>query len=112
MPFCREPVTEDTANWNPDATAPATRPEGSEPEAGDVAGMSFEQALGELERIVQELERGQLDLDAAIRAYERGSQLKAHCTAKLREAQLRVERISLASDGKVEALPVDLDERA
>jgi exodeoxyribonuclease VII small subunit len=99
-------VTEETANWNP-PTDPAARPE---QEAGsDVAGMSFEQALGELERIVQELERGQLDLDAAIRAYERGSQLKAHCTAKLREAQLRVERISLAADGKAEGLPVELD---
>jgi exodeoxyribonuclease VII small subunit len=99
-------VTEDTANWNP-PSEPAPRPE--QEAAGNVAGMTFEQALGELERIVQELERGQLDLDAAIKAYERGSQLKAHCTAKLREAQLRVERISLASDGKAEALPVDLD---
>jgi exodeoxyribonuclease VII small subunit len=105
-------VTEDNANWNPAATAPASRAEGSEQAPGDVAGMSFEQALGELERIVQELERGQLDLDAAIRAYERGSQLKAHCTTKLREAQLRVERISLTSDGNVQAEPVDLDERA
>jgi len=103
-------VTEETANWNSAASDPEPRAEGGEQEgAGDVAGMTFEQALGELERIVQELERGQLDLDAAIKAYERGSQLKAHCTAKLREAQLRVERISLASDGKAEALPVDLD---
>jgi exodeoxyribonuclease VII small subunit len=99
-------VTEETANWNPPSD-PAARPE--QEAAGDVAGMTFEQALGELERIVQELERGQLDLDAAIRAYERGSQLKAHCTAKLREAQLRVERISLAGDGRAEALPVELD---
>ncbi|MEM7022931.1 MAG: exodeoxyribonuclease VII small subunit [Pseudomonadota bacterium] len=75
----------------------------------EVAAMSFEQALGELERIVQELERGQLDLDAAINAYERGSELKAHCSAKLREAQLRVERISLAADGKAQAEPVELD---
>jgi exodeoxyribonuclease VII small subunit len=95
-------VTEETANWN-SPSDPAPRPE------HDVAGMTFEQALGELERIVQELERGQLDLDAAIKAYERGSQLKAHCTAKLREAQLRVERISLASDGNAQAEPVDLD---
>jgi exodeoxyribonuclease VII small subunit len=103
-------VTEETANWNSAASDPEPPAEGSEQEgADDVAGMTFEQALGELERIVQELERGQLDLDAAIKAYERGSQLKAHCTAKLREAQLRVERISLASNGKVEALPVDLD---
>ena len=100
-------MTEETTNWNPAASDPAPRPE--QEVASDVAGMTFEQALGELERIVQELERGQLDLDAAIKAYERGSQLKAHCTAKLREAQLRVERISLASDGKAHAEPVDLD---
>lgn len=103
-------MTEETANWNPAASEAEPRAEPSEQEiACDVAGMTFEQALGELERIVQELERGQLDLDAAIKAYERGSQLKAHCTAKLREAQLRVERISLASDGKAHAEPVDLD---
>ena len=98
-------MTEDTANWNASGDPPAAAPE--EELAGDVAGMSFEQALGELERIVQELERGQLDLDAAIRAYERGSQLKAHCSTKLREAQLRVERISLASDGTAQATPVE-----
>jgi exodeoxyribonuclease VII small subunit len=100
-------VTEETANWNPAAGDPAPRPD--QDVASDVAGMTFEQALGELERIVQELERGQLDLDAAIKAYERGSQLKAHCSAKLREAQLRVERISLAGDGKVQTEPVDLE---
>jgi len=97
-------VSEDTANWN--TPAPAEAPQ---QEPGDVAGMSFEQALGELEGIVQELERGQLDLDAAIKAYERGSQLKAHCSTKLREAQLRVERISLASDGSAQVQPVEPD---
>jgi exodeoxyribonuclease VII small subunit len=102
-------VTEETADWNSPAGEPEPRVEGEQEVAGDVAVMTFEQALGELERIVQELERGQLDLDAAIRAYERGSQLKAHCTTKLREAQLRVERISLASNGKPHAEPVDLD---
>ena len=100
-------VTEETANWS--SAAGEQEPRAEQEVACDVAGMTFEQALGELERIVQELERGQLDLDAAIKAYERGSQLKAHCTAKLREAQLRVERISLASDGKAHAEPVDLD---
>jgi exodeoxyribonuclease VII small subunit len=102
-------VTEDTANWNAATGEPEPHPGRDEEVAGDVAAMTFEQALGELERIVQELERGQLDLDAAIRAYERGSQLKAHCTAKLREAQLRVERISLASNGEAHAEPIDLD---
>jgi exodeoxyribonuclease VII small subunit len=103
-------LTEDTANWDSPASEPASPPQGAEAElAADVAGMTFEQALGELERIVQELERGQLDLDAAIKAYERGSRLKAHCTTKLREAQLRVERISLAGNGEPSTEPVELD---
>lgn len=74
----------------------------------DVVSMTFEQALAALESIVQDLERGQLDLDSAIRAYERGTELKKHCEAKLREAQLRVEKISLGEDGQVRADPTDL----
>ena len=100
-------MTEDTANWNtpPDAGA-VSNPADSAPE--DVTQMTFEQALAELERIVQELERGQLDLDAAIKAYERGTKLKTHCEAKLREAQLRVEKISLTDDGNARAEPIEL----
>ena len=59
-----------------------------------VTDMSFEDALAELESIVQKLERGQLDLDGAIRAYERGTELRHHCAGKLREAELRVEKLS------------------
>ena len=69
--------------------------------------MSFEQALAELEKIVQDLERGQLDLEAAIQAYERGTALKEHCRQKLQEAQLRVERIALGPDGSVRTEPMD-----
>ena len=104
-------VSEETPNWNtlPAQAAPEEQAESASPElAGDVAGMSFEQALAELERIVQDLERGQLDLDAAITAYERGTQLKLHCEGKLREAQLRVEKISLGPDGRARAEPTDL----
>ena len=68
-----------------------------------VAAMSFEQSLKELEQIVQDLERGQLDLDAAIKAYERGTMLKGHCESKLKEAQLRVDKITVGHDGKVGA---------
>ena len=68
-----------------------------------VAAMSFEQSLKELEQIVQDLERGQLDLDAAIKAYERGTMLKGHCESKLKEAQLRVDKIAVGQDGKVGA---------
>ncbi len=75
--------------------------------AADVVGMSFEQALAELEKIVQDLERGQLDLEAAIQAYERGTALKAHCQRKLQEAQLRVEKITLGPDGSARTEPMD-----
>ena len=73
------------------------------------ADMSFEQALSELEQIVQDLERGQLDLDAAIHAYERGTLLKAHCDSKLKEAQLRVDKITVGLDGNVSVEPAALD---
>jgi len=66
-----------------------------------LAELSFEEALAELERIVQQLERGQLDLETAIRAYERGTELRRHCEAKLREARLRVERIAFDEEGRV-----------
>lgn len=65
----------------------------------DVASLSFEQALGELERIVQQLERGDVALEDSIRMYERGAALKAHCETKLRDAQLKVEQIVLGPDG-------------
>jgi len=73
-----------------------------------LSAMSFEQALSELEQIVQDLERGQLDLDAAIKAYERGTLLKAHCDGKLKEAQLRVDKITVGQDGKVKSEPAAL----
>jgi exodeoxyribonuclease VII small subunit len=102
-------VSEETPNWSapPDQAGAAEQPGGGElPQ--DVVRMTFEQALAELERIVQDLERGQLDLDAAITAYERGTQLKVHCEGKLREAQIRVEKISLGPDGRARAEPSDL----
>jgi len=76
---------------------------------GALTGMTFEQALGELEQIVQDLERGQLDLDAAIKAYERGTLLKTHCDGKLKEAQLRVDKITVGQDGTVSSEPATLD---
>ncbi|MCS6778877.1 MAG: exodeoxyribonuclease VII small subunit [Geminicoccaceae bacterium] len=72
-----------------------------EPAAGDkpIAAMSFEEAIAELEALVQKLERGQLDLEASIAAYERGTALRRHCAEKLREAELRVEKLSFERDG-------------
>ncbi len=65
----------------------------------DIATMSFEDALRELEQIVQKLEGGDVPLDDSIRIYERGAALKAHCEARLREAELKVEKIVLGADG-------------
>lgn len=66
----------------------------------DVASMSFEQALGELEQIVQKLESGKAPLAESISIYERGEALKGHCEALLKAAETRIEKITLSRDGK------------
>jgi exodeoxyribonuclease VII small subunit len=76
---------------------------------GDIAAMSFEEALAELEQIVRRLEGGQVKLDEAIQSYERGAQLKQHCERKLNEAQQRVDRIVIGPDGAIAAEPAKLD---
>ena len=75
----------------------------------DIAGLSFEEALEELRSIVGRLESGEGKLDDAITAYERGALLKRHCEAKLREAQEKIEKISLKADGSVGTEPFDID---
>jgi exodeoxyribonuclease VII small subunit len=70
-----------------------------------IAGLSFEQALRELEGIVARLEGGQVDLEESISIYERGSQLRAHCDAILKDAQAKVEKIVVGADGSVSAVP-------
>ena len=77
-------------------------------QSADVAGLSFEEALTELERIVRQLEEGKGKLDDAIDAYSRGVALKRHCEAKLTEAQTRVDQIVLGPDGAISAKPVEL----
>ncbi len=75
----------------------------------DIANMSFEAALAELEAIVRKLEEGKGDLDQAIKSYERGAALKLHCEAKLQEARMRVEKIVIGPDGAAAAEPAELD---
>ena len=60
---------------------------------------SFEDALRELETIVTSLERGDVSLDDAIAAFERGTALKAHCQARLEEARMKVEQIKVPANG-------------
>ncbi|PTS88088.1 MULTISPECIES: exodeoxyribonuclease VII small subunit [unclassified Caulobacter] len=73
----------------------------------DLAGLSFEQALAELETIVSRLESGQAPLEQSIDLYERGAILKAHCEKKLEAARLKVEKIVLGQGGAVSAEPAD-----
>jgi exodeoxyribonuclease VII small subunit len=75
----------------------------------DIAAMSFEAALTELETIVKRLETGNAKLDDAISSYERGALLKRHCEAKLREAQSRVDRIVIGADGSPSLEKLALD---
>ena len=78
--------------------------------AEDIASLSFEQALAQLEEIVAKLESGQTELERSIELYERGARLKAHCEARLRAAQLRVEKIVVGRDGQAAgAEPADFD---
>jgi len=76
--------------------------------AKDIAGLSFEEALKELEGIVQQLERGQVKLDDAIAFYERGTLLKRHCEDKLKEAKMKVDKIVLSADGSVGSEPAKI----
>lgn len=77
--------------------------------SADIAKMSFEDALAELEDIVRTLEGGKGKLEEAITAYERGAQLKAHCETKLKEAQAKVEKISLGAGGEAVTEPANID---
>jgi exodeoxyribonuclease VII small subunit len=73
----------------------------------EVGGLSFEAALRELETIVARLEQGEVDLEDSIALYERGQALKAHCEAKLKAAEGRLEKIVLGAAGADGTVPMD-----
>lgn len=77
-------------------------------ESQPIADLSFEAALAELEKIVQQLESGDVELEKSIAIYERGAALKAHCETKLREAELKVEKIVLDDKGQARTEDADL----
>lgn len=64
-----------------------------------VTEMSFEQAMSELEKVLGQLERGDVALDESIALYERGAALKKRCEDKLKEAEEKVAAITLDGDG-------------
>ena len=76
----------------------------------DVKKMPFERAIEELESIVKRLEEGKVPLEESVAIYERGEALKARCEELLRQAEARVEKITLGADGKpTGSEPLDVD---
>jgi exodeoxyribonuclease VII small subunit len=67
--------------------------------AEDLTALSFEDALKRLEAIVQRLESGDASLDESITLYTEGDKLRAQCEARLKDAQARIDKISLGADG-------------
>ena len=65
----------------------------------DIASMSFEQAMEQLEKIVASLETGDVPLNRSIEIYERGEALKGHCEKLLKAAEDRIEKIRLDRNG-------------
>ena len=72
-----------------------------------VEEMSFEDAMRELEKVVSDLERGDVPLEQSIALYERGAQLKQRCQTKLKEAEEKVALITEEADGNLGLKPVD-----
>lgn len=72
-------------------------------EAKSTENMSFEEALEELTTLVKQLDSDQANLTEAIGSFERGVELKNHCEKKLKEARLKVEKISKSASGEIVA---------
>ena len=76
----------------------------------DIATLPFEKALAQLEEIVNKLESGKVDLDQSIAIYERGNALKKHCETLLKDAEARIEKITLKPDGTLGGTtPLDVE---
>lgn len=76
----------------------------------DVEKLSFEEALKQLEEIVRQLESGEAPLEKSIELYERGTALKAHCEARLKLAEAKVEKITLSASGEASGTaPLDIE---
>jgi exodeoxyribonuclease VII small subunit len=66
----------------------------------DIKEMSFERALKELEAIVGRLERGDVELEESITIYERGESLRNHCDRLLKQAEAKVEKLTVGQNGE------------
>jgi exodeoxyribonuclease VII small subunit len=86
----------------------------------DAEPKDFEEALARLEGIVKELEKGDLALESSLARYEQGVRLARFCSAKLEEAEKRIELLQLNEAGEprrdaagaLRTRPLDFDEDA
>jgi exodeoxyribonuclease VII small subunit len=77
---------------------------------GDVGQLSFERAIEELESIVRRLEDGKVPLEESVAIYERGEALKRRCEDLLRQAEARVQKITLDASGNPTGTePLDIE---
>ena len=70
--------------------------------------MSFEEAFAELEEIVNKIDTGQESLAEAVSSFERGVALKNHCEKMLKEAKLKIEKITITAENKIEFTEVEV----
>jgi len=78
--------------------------------AGAVEKLSFEEAMTELDQVVSKLESGSAPLEQSIDLYTRGTALKTHCEALLKNAQAKIEKITLDDKGSpIGSEPFDAD---
>lgn len=73
----------------------------------EIKNLSFEEALVQLENIVRELESGRIKLDDAVNAYEKAVSLKQLCENKLKDAQLKIEKIEISPQGEMSVSELD-----
>ena len=73
----------------------------------DTENLTFEDALLQLENIVRELETGRIKLDDAVNAYTKAVNLKNFCEQKLKDAQLKIEKIEIQPDNTLSTTPLD-----
>lgn len=71
--------------------------------------VDFEQSLGRLEELVEQMEGGELGLEEMIKHFEEGSKLVEVCTKKLNEVELKIEKL-VKKDGELKAVPFDIED--
>ena len=73
----------------------------------EVSALSYEQALQQLDTLIAQLEKGDIPLDDAISAYERGTRLARHCAELLDRTEQRVSQLVVSGDGSLKEKPLE-----